>query len=96
VAYEGTSAQALVNLNDRLNQEPRVQLDASQDRLLVVAPLDLTRRKHWPQLLGALIQRQGRYGMWWLDRRALQLRAEALQRRQNLRPSWDRPRPERF
>jgi len=96
VAYEGTSAQALVNLNDRLNQEPRVQLDASQDRLLVVAPLEITRRKHWPQLLGALIQRQGRYGMWWLDRRALQLRAEALQRRQNLRPSWDRPRPERF
>jgi 4-amino-4-deoxy-L-arabinose transferase-like glycosyltransferase len=96
VAYEGTSAQALVNLNDRLNQEPRVRLDPAQDRLLVVAPLDLTTRKHWPQLLGALIQRQGRYGMWWLDRRALQQRAAVLQRRQNLKPSWDRPRPERF
>ena len=96
VAYEGTSAQALVNLNDRLNREQRVQLESSEDRLLVVAPLNLTTRKHWPQLLGELMERQGRYGMWWLDRRALQERAEALQERQNLRPSWNRPRPERF
>ena len=97
VAYKGTSAQALVNLNGRLTHEPRVRLDSSQQQqLLVVAPLDLNARKHWSPLLKALLQRQGRFGLWWLDRRALQRRAEVLQRRQGLRPAWDRPRPERF
>ena len=96
VAYEGTSAQALVNLSDRLQVDPRVRASRDQARILVAAPLTLAERKHWAALLSPLIQRQGRYGLWWLDLQRLEQLARALQQRQGLQPSWSAPRPERF
>jgi hypothetical protein len=96
VAYEGTSVQALVNLNDRLSSESRVRVEGRQGHILVVAPLNLAERKHWASLISPLIQRQGRYGLWWLDLQRLAKRAKGLEQRQGLRPTWSEPRPERF
>lgn len=96
VAYEGTSAQALVNLNHRLHADPRVRLGNDQARILVVAPLSLPERRHWAPLLSPLVQQQGRYGLWWLDLQRLGQRAQMLEQRQGLLPTWQVPRPERF
>ena len=96
VAYEGTSVQALVNLNDRLSSESRVRVEGRYGHILVVAPLNLAERKHWASLISPLIQRQGRYGLWWLDLQRLAKRAKGLEQRQGLRPTWSEPRPERF
>jgi len=96
VAYEGTSAQALVNLNDRLYSESRMKLPDQANNILVVAPLTITERKHWSPLLGPLIREEGRYGLWSLNLRDLSRRAQGLQRRQGLMPNWMEPRPERF
>jgi len=96
VAYEGTSAQAQVDLYDRLLREPRVRVPDGTQRLLLVAPLDLSERRSWASMLSPLLAMHGRYGLWWLDLDALGRRADALQRRQSLRPRWQQPRPERF
>ena len=96
VAYEGTSAQSLVNLNHRLQADPRVRVQQDQPRILVLAPLSLPESKHWAPLLSPLLQRQGRFGMWWLDLQQLGQKAMVLKRRQDLVPTWQLPRPERF
>jgi hypothetical protein len=96
VAYEGTSAQSLVNLNHRLQADPRVRVQQDQPRILVLAPLSLPESKHWAPLLSPLIERQGRFGMWWLDLQQLGQKAMVLKRRQDLVPTWQLPRPERF
>ena len=96
VAYEGISAQALVNLNHRLHMDTRVRVQHDQTRILVLAPLGLAERKLWAPLLSPLVQRQGRYGLWWLDLHRLGQRAKLLETRQDLEPTWTLPRPERF
>jgi len=96
VAYEGTSAQALVNLNHRLHTDTRVRVQRHQTRILVLAPLTLAERNLWAPHLSPLLQRQGRYGLWWLDLQRLGQRAKLLETRQDLEPTWQLPRPERF
>jgi len=94
--YEGLDDQGLVNVADRLRNDPRVQIARSKQRALVVAPLELEQSRPWSRLLSPLIQQQGRYGLWWLDLQRLAHSAEALQQDQGLRPIWSAPRPERF
>ena len=96
VVYEGNDGQGLVNVADRLRRDPRVRLSGWKGQVLLVSPLELETSKHWAALLSPLVQRQGRYGLWWLDLQRLEQRARALQQRQGLQPSWSAPRPERF
>jgi 4-amino-4-deoxy-L-arabinose transferase-like glycosyltransferase len=96
VAYEGLSAQAQVNLFDRLQHEDRVRVADRSGRVLVVAPRNLPERRSWRGLLSPLEAQHGRYGLWWLDLRALELRVRGLQRNEGLWPTWQQPRPERF
>ncbi len=96
IAYEGTSGQALVNLDDRLRREPRLQAPHPSDRILVAAPLSLAQHRHWAALLSRRLAQQGRYGLWWLDRRRLERKAQVLVQRQRLAPTWQAPQPERF
>lgn len=96
IAYEGTSAQALVDLSHRLRLEPRVHVPQQSWRILVAAPLQLEQHRHWAALLSPRVEQQGRFGLWWLDLRRLDRKAQLLQRRQGLKPTWQVPRPERF
>jgi 4-amino-4-deoxy-L-arabinose transferase-like glycosyltransferase len=96
IAYEGTGAQELVNLDDRLRRDPRLQAPQPSDRILVAAPLTLQQHRHWGALLSSRIAQQGRFGLWWLDRRRLERKAQALVQRQRLAPTWQVPQPERF
>ena len=97
VAFEGTSRQALVNLADRLQREPRLRSGAAAAlRLPVVTAAAIERQPHWRAVLRGSGEWQGRYRLWSLDRQALQAVAAQLQRRRGLSPDWDRPRPERF
>ena len=96
IAYEGTSAQALVNLTDRLRSEARLRAPLQSERILVAAPLALSQHRHWAALLSPRIAQAGRFGLWWLDRRRLERRAQLLHQRQGLRPTWQVPQPERF
>ena len=96
IAYEGTSPQALVNLNQRLRMEPRVRVPGPSHRILVAAPLQLEQHRHWGALLSPRVAQQGRFGLWWLDLARLDRKAQLLQQRQGLTPTWQVPRPERF
>jgi hypothetical protein len=96
IAYEGTSTQALVNLNHRLRMEPRVRVPEHSQRILVAAPLQLEQHRHWGALLSPRVEQQGRFGLWWLDLARLDRKAQLLQQRQGLAPTWQVPRPERF
>ena len=96
IAYEGFSGQALVNLDDRLRREPRLQAPQPSDRILVAAPLSLAQHRHWAALLSRRLAQQGRFGLWWLDRRQLERKAQVLAQRQGLIPTWQVPQPERF
>jgi 4-amino-4-deoxy-L-arabinose transferase-like glycosyltransferase len=96
VVYEGSDDQGLVNVSDRLLRDPRVCCFGSRHRLLVVAPLDLERSVDWSDLLSPRVEQQGRFGLWWLDLRRLDRKAQLLQQRQRLQPTWQQPRPERF
>lgn len=96
IAYEGTSAQALVDLSHRLNHEPRVRVAKPTQQILVAAPLQLEQHRHWGSLLSPRVDQQGRFGLWWLDLPRLERKARLLQQRQKLQPTWQRPRPERF
>jgi 4-amino-4-deoxy-L-arabinose transferase-like glycosyltransferase len=96
IAYEGTSAQALVQLSHRLRHEPRVRVPQQSRRILVAAPLPLEQHRHWAALLSPRVDQQGRFGLWWLDLTRLDRKAQLLQQRQGLKPTWQEPRPERF
>lgn len=96
IAYEGTSAQELVNLEDRLRHEPRLQAPQRSNHILVAAPLHLAQHRHWGPLLSPLLAQEGRFGLWWLDRRRLERKAQVLVQRQRLAPTWQAPQPERF
>ena len=96
IAYEGTSAQALVDLSDRLRREPRVRVPQNSPQILVAAPLQIEQHRHWAALLSPRVDQQGRFGLWWLDLSRLDRKAQLLQQRQGLTPTWQEPRPERF
>jgi 4-amino-4-deoxy-L-arabinose transferase-like glycosyltransferase len=96
IAYEGTSAQALVQLSHRLRHESRVRVPQQSRRILVAAPLQLEQHRHWAALLSTRVDQQGRFGLWWLDLTRLDRKAQLLQQRQGLKPTWQEPRPERF
>ncbi|MEY3962872.1 MAG: hypothetical protein RLZZ106_127, partial [Cyanobacteriota bacterium] len=96
LAYEGTSAQALLDLSDRLKHDPRVRVPQHNQRILVAAPVQLELHRHWGALLSPRVDQQGRFGLWWLDLRRLDRKAQLLQQRQRLQPTWPLPRPERF
>jgi 4-amino-4-deoxy-L-arabinose transferase-like glycosyltransferase len=99
VIYEGAEPQNLVNLADRLRRESRPGQPASrpdqQPSVLVVIDVATAEQPHWQGLNPQLLERRGIYGLWRLDRRKLEQRAEQL-RRQGAAADWSDPRPERY
>lgn len=99
IVFEGRSAQALVNLADRLTTEVRPGLlprAASRQRtVLLVIDDETARRPHWQGLQGVELARQEPYRLLRLDRLWLEQRARSLQA-EGRRPSWRDPRPERL
>ena len=99
IVFEGRSAQALVNLADRLTTELRPGLlpraASRQGTLLLVIDDETARRPHWQGLQGAELARQEPYRLLRLDRLWLEQRARSLQA-EGRRPSWRDPRPERL
>ena len=99
VIYEGAEPQNLVNLADRLRRESRPGQPASrpdqQPSVLVVIDATTAEQPHWQGLNPQLLERRGIYGLWRLDRRKLEQRAEQLWR-QGVPADWSDPRPERY
>jgi 4-amino-4-deoxy-L-arabinose transferase-like glycosyltransferase len=99
VIYEGAEPHNLVNLADRLRRESRPGQPASrpeqQPSVLVVIDAATAEQPYWQGLTPQLLERRGIYGLWRLDRRRLEGRAEQL-RRQGVAADWSDPRPERY
>ncbi|MEX0588955.1 MAG: glycosyltransferase family 39 protein [Cyanobium sp.] len=99
VIYEGAEPHNLVNLADRLRGETRPGQPAStpgeQPTLLMVIDAGTAALPFWQDLEPQLLDRRGIYGLWRLDRRRLEQRAEKL-RRQGVAADWRLPRPERY
>ena len=102
VVYEGRSAGALVNLDDRLREEERrgwsglpIEGPMGSSTALVVIDQGTTQRRHWQDLQPELLGKFGIYRVWRLDRRNLEKRANQL-KAEGFHPGWQQPRPERF
>lgn len=96
VAYEGASAQAMVNLNHRLKHDPRVRVPSNVQSVLLIAPLSIGASKLWRPLLDKPVHHAGRYGLWHVPLTRLDQRASKIAERQSVAPTWFHPRPERF
>jgi hypothetical protein len=96
VAYEGASAQAMVNLNHRLKHDPRVLVPSNVQSVLLIAPFSIGESKLWRPLLDEPVHRAGRYGLWRVLLSRLDQRASKITERQGFAPTWLHPRPERF
>jgi len=99
VLFEGSSAMAQLNLQDRLLSDIRPGLRPSsphqQPTLLVVIDSATASRAHWQAWKGQELAWRGFYRLWridrlWLDERARQLGMDGRV------PNWRAPRPERF
>lgn len=99
VIYEGVEPFGPVNLADRLSTERRVGQRPTSSRqeptVLVVIDQRTADLPHWQGLGPEQLGRAGLYRLWRLDRRALEQRAQALQRA-GIRLEWRDPRPERY
>ena len=99
VIYEGAEPHHLVNLADRLRTESRPGQPAStpeaQPTVLVVIDAGTAGQAHWQGLAPQPLALSGIYGLWRLDRRQLEQRAQQL-RRQGVAADWRLPRPERY
>jgi hypothetical protein len=98
VIFEGQSANALVNLADRLQHEARPGLHPldhqQQPTVLLLINRDTALQPHWQGWIGEELARSEPYQLWRLDRRWLELRARQLGAA-GTRPNWREPRPER-
>jgi 4-amino-4-deoxy-L-arabinose transferase-like glycosyltransferase len=99
VIYEGAEPHHLLNLVDRLSSESRPGQPATtlrqQPSVLVVIDSGTAAQHHWQGLEPQLLDRQGIYALWRLDRRRLEQRAAQL-RSTGMAPDWRDPRPERY
>jgi 4-amino-4-deoxy-L-arabinose transferase-like glycosyltransferase len=99
VIFEGRSANALVNLADRLQHEARPGLHPldhqQQPTVLLLIDRDTALQPHWQGWIGEELARSEPYQLWRLDRRWLEERARQLGAA-GKRPNWREPRPERF
>ncbi len=102
IIYEGRSAYALVNLEERLRLEKRKgwsgsQIDGSKGArtALVVIDKRTAKRLHWQELNPEIIGEFGVYMVWRLDRQTLKMRANRLVEN-GFKPNWRAFRPERF
>jgi 4-amino-4-deoxy-L-arabinose transferase-like glycosyltransferase len=99
VIYEGAEPHHLLNLVDRLSSENRPGQPATtlrqQPSVLVVIDSGTAAQLHWQGLEPQLLDRQGIYALWRLDRRRLEQRAAQL-RSTGMAPDWRDPRPERY
>jgi 4-amino-4-deoxy-L-arabinose transferase-like glycosyltransferase len=99
VIFEGRSASALRNLNDRLRRERRPGLQPSpvelQPTLLLVIDRETAAQAHWRDWQGQLLATAEPYRLLRLERRWLERRAESLAARGE-RLTWEDPRPERY
>ena len=97
VIFEGRSANALVNLADRLRHDRRPGLHPSEQQptVLVVIDHDTALKPHWQGWSGTELATAGPYRLWRLERRWLEERARQLGAGDK-QPNWREPRPERF
>ena len=99
VIYEGQSATALRNLDDRLRRERRPGLEASsaerQPTVLLVIDRDTVERRQWRDLAGRVLAVAEPYRLVRLERNWLEKRSRLLAR-SGKRLTWQDPRPERY
>jgi 4-amino-4-deoxy-L-arabinose transferase-like glycosyltransferase len=100
VLYEGTSADGVANLSDRLRSERRRDLEPSSTTtsptVLVVIDGQTAALPHWRQLDGIRLATSGLYRLWRVDRRRLDQLAGSLVSAGKARVSWRDARPERY
>ena len=100
VLYEGTSAEGVANLADRLRSERRRGLEpsstATSPTVLVVIDDQTAALPHWRQLEGTPLGRSGLYRLWRVERARLDQQAADLVHSGQARISWRDPRPERY
>ena len=100
VLYEGTSADGVANLSDRLRSERRRDLEPSSTTtsptVLVVIDGQTAALPHWRQLDGIPLNTSGLYRLWRVDRNRLDQLAGSLVSAGQARVSWRDARPERY
>ncbi|MCT0198771.1 glycosyltransferase family 39 protein [Synechococcus sp. CS-1325] len=100
VLYEGTTADGLANLSDRLRSERRRNLEPSSSMaaptVLMVIDAATAALPHWRSLKGAPLFSSGLYSLWRVERGRLDQQASSLVRTGKARVSWRDPRPERY
>ncbi len=99
VIFEGRSANALVNLADRLQHEARPGLNPmdheQQPSVLLLIDRDTALQPHWQGWIGEELAQFEPYRLWRLDRRWMEERARQLGAA-GKRPNWRELSPERF
>ncbi len=102
VVYEGRSAQALVNLDERLREDLREGFSSPQSRnkrglktVLVLIDQDTASRDHWQGFNPEMVGEFSIYKIWRINTVDLLDRAREL-RAKGFKPDWKTPRPERY
>ncbi|MBM5809344.1 MAG: glycosyltransferase family 39 protein [Cyanobacteria bacterium M_surface_9_m1_291] len=100
VIYEGVQPSGPANLADRLLREHRRGQHPTPvtpgATLLLVIDQRTARLPHWSGLVHQPLDADGLYRLWRVQRSDLQRWVEALRRRGQPGPDWQRPRPERY
>jgi hypothetical protein len=100
VIFEGIQPSGPLNLNDRLARERRRGQDPSppspDSSLLLVIDAATADLPQWNGLPHRLLQSEGLYRLWRVQRRDLDQWAQAWARRSGSRLDWQDPRPERY
>jgi len=100
VIYEGIQPSGPANLADRLLREHRRGQRPSPvtpgATVLVVIDQGTAARPDWRGLPHQLVDQQGLFALWRVQRMDLQRWSDGLRRQGFPGPDWQRPRPERY
>ena len=100
VIFEGIQPSGPLNLNDRLARERRRGQEPSApdgaNSLLLVIDASTAELPQWRGLPHRLLQREGLYRLWRVQRQDLDQWAQSWARRSGSRLDWQDPRPERY
>ena len=100
VIFEGIQPSGPLNLNDRLARERRRGQEPSApdgaNSLLLVIDATTAQLPQWRGLPHRLLQREGLYRLWRVQRRDLDQWSRNWARQSGSRSDWQEPRPERY
>ncbi len=100
VIFEGIQPSGPLNLNDRLARERRRGQEPSApdgaNSLLLVIDATTAELPQWRGLPHRLLQREGLYRLWRVQRRDLDQWSRNWARQSGSRSDWQEPRPERY